>query len=134
MKAGTLINMDEARKSRTVRVINTTRGTVVGDKITVADRPISRFIGLLGTSSLGPGSGLLIHPSQGVHTIGMTFPIDVIFLDRNWRVLEVRESLKPFRVTSLNWRAANVLELPVSSIKTSSTEVNDQISIQGSEE
>jgi uncharacterized membrane protein (UPF0127 family) len=64
----------------------------------------------------------------------MAFPIDVIFLDRNWRVLEVRESLKPFRVTSLNWRASNVLELPVSSIKTSSTQVNDQMSIETPEE
>lgn len=122
--------MNQARKSRTVRVINTTRGTVVGDRIAIADNPISRFIGLLGTSSLDPGSGLLIHPSQGVHTIGMAFAIDVIFLDRNLRVLEVRESLKPFRVTSLNWRAENVLELPVSAIQASSTQVNDQISIE----
>ncbi|HLZ00355.1 MAG TPA: DUF192 domain-containing protein [Candidatus Angelobacter sp.] len=122
--------MNQAQKSRTVRVINTTRGTLVGDRIAIADSPISRFIGLLGTSSLDPGSGLLIHPSQGIHTIGMAFAIDVIFLDRNLRVLEVRESLKPFRVTSLNWRAENVLELPVSAIQASSTRVNDQISIE----
>ncbi|MGZ4874303.1 MAG: DUF192 domain-containing protein [Candidatus Angelobacter sp.] len=114
---------------RTIRVLNSTRGTVLGDRIGVADRALSRFIGLLGTLSLSPGGGLLIYPSQGVHTIGMAFPIDVIFLDRNYRVVQLRECLKPFRMTALNWHAASVLELPVSSIQNSLTRIHDQLVI-----
>jgi uncharacterized protein len=115
---------------RTVRVRNSTRGTVLGEQIAIADSMISRFVGLLGTRSLAQGSGLLIYPSQGVHTLGMAFPIDVIFLDRDYRVLEFRECLKPFRMTSVNWHAASVLELPVSSIKDSLTQVGDQFEIE----
>lgn len=116
--------------SRTVCVQNSTRGTLLGERITVADSVLSRCIGLLGASSLPAGAGLLIHPSQGVHTIGMAFAIDVIFLDRNFRVLQVRRSLKPFRMTGLNFRAASVLELPVGSIQNSATEVGDQLVIE----
>lgn len=116
--------------SRMVCIVNSTRGTVVGDRVTIADTLVSRIVGLLGASSLSRGRGLLIHPSQGVHTLGMKFPIDVIFLDRKMRVLDVRRSLKPFRMTGLNFRAASVLELPVDAIEKSLTEVDDQLMIE----
>jgi uncharacterized membrane protein (UPF0127 family) len=132
LRAGIAIDMAGQGKTRTIRVLNSTRGTVLGERIGVADGALSRFIGLLGKSSLSPGSGLLIYPSQGVHTIGMTFPIDVIFLDRDYRVLTIRESLKPFRMTNLNWRAVSVLELPALSIQSSLTQTNDQLVIEPS--
>lgn len=102
----------------------------MGDRVRVADDFISRFVGLLGTSSLPPGAGLLIYPSQGVHTLGMKFAIDVIFLDRGYRVLALRHSLKPFRMTALNFRAASVLELPSGVIEKTLTGVGDQLEIE----
>lgn len=116
--------------SRTVCVRNSTRGTVVGEKIAVADTFLSRLVGLLRVSSLDPGEGLLIHPSQGVHTLGMKFPIDVIFLDRKLRVLEMRRALKPFRMTTLNFSTSSILELPVNAIEESLTEVDDQLALE----
>ncbi|MBZ5521806.1 MAG: DUF192 domain-containing protein [Acidobacteriia bacterium] len=113
-----------------MRALNVTRGTVVGEQICVADGLLSRMIGLLGKSSLAPGAGLLIRPSQGVHTIGMMFTIDLLFLDRNFRVTELRQSLRPFRMTGLNWRAQSVLELPVNSIELSRTAIGDQLVIE----
>jgi uncharacterized membrane protein (UPF0127 family) len=119
-----------AAPARKICVRNSTRGTVVGDHVTVADTLVSRVVGLLGKSSLPQGAGLLIYPSQGVHTLGMKFAIDVVFLDRKLRVLDVRRSLKPFRMTSLNFSAASVLELPANAIEVSLTEIDDQLAIE----
>jgi uncharacterized membrane protein (UPF0127 family) len=72
-------------------------GGVVCDECTVADRPWSRLRGLLGRSSLPAGEGLLLRPCGSVHTLFMRFPIDVVFCDRELRVLSVAESVRPWR-------------------------------------
>jgi uncharacterized membrane protein (UPF0127 family)/Flp pilus assembly protein protease CpaA len=77
----------------------------------VADTPIARLRGLLGRDGLAKGHGLLIRPTWSVHTAFMRFPIDVVFLDRNMRVLEVTENLAPWRAASRRGARA-VLELP----------------------
>jgi uncharacterized protein len=113
-----------------VRVFNATRGTRVGDSIEVADTSLRRFIGLLGKRALIPGQGLLILPSNGVHTLGMRFSIDVVFLDDARRVLKLRENLRPFRATNLDWRAESVLELPLNTIRATRMEIGDQLVIE----
>jgi uncharacterized protein len=112
-----------------LRITNATRGTVLGNRIRVADGVISRFVGLLGTSKLADGNGLLIHPSQGVHTLGMLYSIDILFLDRRNRVVGLRHSLKPFRMTSINWSARSVLELPAGAIIATQTEIDDELEL-----
>jgi len=118
------------RRCRHVEVANVTRGTVLGSEIRVADSSWSRLIGLLGSSGLRAGSGLLIAPSSGVHTFGMRFPIDVVALDRQMRVRGVWENLGPFRVAALGLQIRKVLELPVGAIRESHTQVNDQLVLQ----
>ena len=114
---------------RSVRVLNTTKGTVLGERIEVAESSVSRMVGLLGKSSLAPATGLLIMPSQAVHSIGMRFPIDVLFMDRNWRVVHVQPSMVPYRLSGLHWRARCVLELPVGAIAQSRTSIGDELRI-----
>jgi uncharacterized membrane protein (UPF0127 family) len=114
----------------TVRVDNTTKCSCLGEQIGVADSSLRRLVGLLGKSSLAPGRGLFIVPSQAIHTFGMAFPIDVIFVDKKRRVLGVREAVVPFRITRVFWKAFGVLELPVGTIKASCTEVGDQLKVQ----
>ncbi len=111
------------------RVCNQTRETSLGDRIRLADTSLSRFVGLIGARTLPPGGGLWIVPSNGVHTFGMLFPIDVVFLDADHRVVGLRENLRPFWLTGLNWRARSVLELPPATIHTSRTEIGDHLSI-----
>jgi uncharacterized membrane protein (UPF0127 family) len=94
---------------------------------------LSRLIGLLGRRSLAPDSGLWIVPSSGVHTLGMLFTIDVVFLDKNLKVVGLRELLRPFSITSLNLQAESVLELPAHSIFKSRTEVGDQLVVSSHE-
>ena len=83
------------------------------------------MVGLLGERGLLPGEGLLIVPSQGVHTWGMQFAIDIAVLDGDWKVIAMRRDLRPFRMTRMFWKAAAVLELPSGILNLTSTVVGD---------
>jgi uncharacterized membrane protein (UPF0127 family) len=83
------------------------------------------MVGLLGTTSLEPESGLLIFPTQAVHTFGMKYPIDILFLDRNKKVVGLRPEVPPYRLTPIFWRAECVLELPPGTAKRTNTVVGD---------
>ena len=106
---------------------NLSRGTLLGDSIRVAESGLSRIVGLLGERELAPGDGLFIIPSQGVHTLGMLFPIDVVVLDNDWKVLEVRKRMRPFLITRIYFRAAAVLELPPGTVEHSGTRIGDRL-------
>ena len=112
---------------KTVRALNSTRGTLVGASIRIADTGLTRIVGLLGERELLPGDGLLILPSQGVHTVGMRFAIDVVFLDDDWNVIAIKRDMRPFRMTRVFWKAAAVLELRSGSLDSSSTSVGDTL-------
>jgi len=116
--------------SETVSVLNTTRNTVLGERIGVAETSLTRVVGLLGKRGLEPGTGLLIIPSQAIHTVAMKFPIDVLFVDKKWRVVHVRPAMPPYRLTGIHWKARCVIELPSGRIAQTSTEVGDQLSVE----
>jgi uncharacterized membrane protein (UPF0127 family) len=86
-------------------------GRVVCPALSVADTAPSRMKGLLGRRSLDAGEGLLLRPAGSVHTAFMRFPIDVVFLDGDLEVLEVRDSVPPWRAVAKRGAKA-VLELP----------------------
>ena len=110
-------------------ISNPVRQSVLGDRIGVADTTLTRFVGLMGRGSLAPGHGLLIRPSNGVHTLWMRFSIDVLLLDREHRVLSAYGNLRPFRVTAINWKASSALELPTGTIAATNTQVGDQLQL-----
>jgi uncharacterized membrane protein (UPF0127 family) len=110
-------------------VYNTTKKSCLGEQIGMADSSLRRLVGLLGKRSLAQGCGLFIVPSQAIHTVGMAFPIDVIFVDKKYNVLGVREAVRPFRVTRIFWKSLGVLELPVGTIRDSHTQVGDQLKV-----
>lgn len=120
-------------QKKTLRAVNTTRGTLLGDRVRVADSGLTRIVGLLGERGLSSGDGLLIVPSQGVHTWGMQFPIDIAVLNDDWSVMAIRSAMQPFRVTRMFWRAAAVLELPAGILSVTSTSVGDQIEFKHDE-
>lgn len=111
------------------RVYNATKSSCLGEQIEVADTSLRRMVGLLGKRSLAKGCGLLILPSQAIHTIGMKFPIDVLFVDKKYNVVGVREAIPPYRLTRVFWKALGVLELPAGTIRDSRTEVGDQLKV-----
>ena len=122
-----------ARDDNTMFVFNKTKQTFLAYRARVADSVISRLVGLLGRRSLDGDGGLWIVPSSGIHTLGMLFTIDVVFLDRDLKVVDVSELVRPFSVTKLSWQAQSVLELPAHTIFRSQTEVGDQLVISSDE-
>jgi uncharacterized membrane protein (UPF0127 family) len=114
------------------KVTNTTRGTTVGDSIELADTSLKRMFGLLGKRGLDAGGGLWIKPSSGVHTVGMSFKIDVVGLDRNLKIVKMWRCLPPFRVTSVSLKLRSVLELPCGTITQSQLQVGDQLQVDAS--
>lgn len=79
--------------------------------VTIADTWRARLTGLLACDRLEPGAGLLLVPGGSVHTLGMRFPLDLLFLDREHRVLHVAAAVRPWRVAFAPSGTAAVLEL-----------------------
>jgi uncharacterized membrane protein (UPF0127 family) len=85
--------------------------------------------GLIGRSSLEPGEGLLLLGTKGIHTIGMRFAIDVLFLNDDGWVIHLIYALKPFRVSPFIKDSAMVLELPAGTLRETETQVGDWIEV-----
>jgi uncharacterized protein len=117
--------------SKRVYVYNKTRETFVATSATVADTYTSRLVGLLGRTRrwARPGQGLWIVPSYGVHTIGMLFSIDLVFLDRTGHVVHIEEHVRPFRISKVILKADSVLELPPHTVFRTRTHVGDLLEI-----
>lgn len=69
-----------------------------------ADRFLSRLRGLMGKPAMAPNEVLWISRCNSVHTCFMRFPIDVVFLDRQNRIMRVRTGLKPWRMAGCRGR------------------------------
>jgi uncharacterized membrane protein (UPF0127 family) len=89
--------------------------------------------GLLGQVRMRSDEAVWIVPSRGIHTIGLRFAIDVIYLDAQLRVVHLMENLGPLRIAPIRWQCASVLELPARSLYGSGTQVGDQLLICSSE-
>lgn len=76
----------------------------------LADRFLTRLKGLMFAASIGPDDGLWIVPCRGIHTFLMRFPIDVIFLDRNRRVVQLCGNVQPNRMGVMCLTAESVIE------------------------
>jgi len=110
-------------------VINRDRGTVLAEAADVADTSAKRRTGLLKHSGLEPGEGLWIAPCESVHSFGMKFSIDVVYLDKGKKVKKVRKEMVPRRLSAC-LTAYSVLELPVGVIEASRTEAGDQLEFE----
>lgn len=113
------------------QAFNQTRQTYVSTDLALANTHWTRFRGLLGLAAddFGNGSGLWIIPCRGVHTLGMGFSIDVVYLDRALKVVDVQSAVKPWRFTPIRLGATSVLELPCHTAAATKTEVGDTIVI-----
>ena len=110
-------------------LVNVTRKTILSDRCHFANTVLKRMVGLLNRRKFVNGEGLLLDRCYGVHTFGMRFPIDVLFLDKDLRVIRAVKALPPYR-TSIVKKAVYVLELPVGALEASHTEDGDQIQIR----
>lgn len=112
-----------------LRIRNSTRGTTLADRAGIADTSPKRQTGLLKHTQLDMGDGLWIVPCEAVHTIGMKFPIDVLFLDKKRRVLKIRHAMPRWRFAGSLF-AHSVLELPSGAAAATETAAGDQLEFE----
>jgi uncharacterized protein len=118
----------------TLCVYNQTRECFLGLRVAAADTSFTRLKGLIGRLHLRSDEGIWVVPSNGVHTLGVLFRLDLIYLDESQEVIEVIEYFPRFRIAPLRIRAASVLELPQHTIYSSQTQKGDRLLICTPEE
>jgi uncharacterized protein len=109
--------------------VRTADGTVVCERCEIPESSFGRARGLLGRERLAPGEGMLIDRAGSVHMFFMRFPIDVVFLDRDWRVVGIRHRLRPWRLAGAK-RAVAALELPAGAAAEAGLEEGDVLSLE----
>ena len=85
--------------------------------------------GLLGRKALLPGQAIILDPCNSVHTFFMRFPIDVLFLDKDYKVIRAIPKLVPNRITSIYWYSRCVVELPSGKLTSADTQATDQLKL-----
>ena len=112
-----------------LRIVNRTRDTVLAERAEEAATTWGRMRGLLGRKSFPNGEALIIRPCQGVHTVGMAFPIDVLHVRRDGTVRKVLASLRPNRFGPVDFGTSYVVELPAGKASLASTQPGDRLEI-----
>jgi uncharacterized membrane protein (UPF0127 family) len=110
--------------------INVTRGVRLTECGRVADNMYRRVVGLLRDKALKHGDGLWIKPCNSIHSIGMQFTFDAIFLDKDLRVVHLMHEMKPWRISKMVLSAESVLEVPAGLVCQTATEVGDQFEMR----
>lgn len=109
-----------------ILVRNQTRDTLLASAAEMADTSAKRRTGLLKHTRFEPGEGLWIVPCEAVHSFGMKFAIDVLFLDRSKKIRKARSNMAPRRM-AICLPAHSVLELPAGTIASTLTQSGDQL-------
>ena len=114
-----------------MRAVNYARNQVhvLIEQGTIATDRWSRLRGLLGYSALPSGGGLWLPGTRCIHSFGMRFPIDVLFLDAAVCVIHSIHALQPWRVSPFIRNATSLLELPAGMLRQTGTELVDPILI-----
>ncbi len=110
-----------------VRVENVTRGTVVAEQCRVASSVRERIFGLHLLPRLQPGEGLLLPGATTIDTTFMRYPIDLVFLDRSWRVTRMVPNLPPWRMVVRTAGGRDCLELPAGAAASSGMQAGDEL-------
>jgi uncharacterized membrane protein (UPF0127 family) len=106
-------------------VYNLTRGKSLAERADRAETFFARLKGLLGRRPLADGEGLWISPCRSVHSIGMRYPLDVLFLDGQGKVIGAIPDFPPMRLTRIFPEAKGALELPRGALLRTDTACGD---------
>src|SRR4051812_19940555 len=131
MRRVRLISSTTLEPDMALRLINASTGETVASDVELALDRSTRRRGLLGRDRLAPMSAMLFSPCWMIHTAFMQFPIDVLFLDRDGRVLHVARELGPWRA-AMSARARTVIELPARAAAQCGVNVGDRVTFADS--
>ena len=107
---------------------NVSNAQVVAAYVELAVTRAARRRGLLGRDSLEPGHAMLIAPCSSIHTWFMRFPIDVIFVARDGRVVKTRAAMPPWRLAAAP-RSYAVVELASGAIAKANVTIGDRLEL-----
>jgi len=110
-------------------IVNQRTGRVIASAVELALTSETRRKGLLGRDSLDPSVAMIIAPCSAVHTFFMRFPIDVVFIDRQGRVLKISPDVQPWRMSAA-FKAHAVVELNGGSARRGDVQIGDQLALQ----
>ncbi len=108
---------------------NISKNIILADSLSVADNFIGRFIGLMFTKELPVGKGLYIIPCNSIHMCFMSYPLDIIFINKSMEIVSIVEGIKPWKVSKIVLKANSVLELPTGTIAKTASTIGDKIII-----
>ena len=108
---------------------NVRSGLVVASLVETALTSEDRRRGLLGRQGLAPGHALVIAPTNLVHTFAMKFPIDIVFVRRDGRVLNVRPAVPQRRIAGA-WGGFAVIEMAAGAVAPSDTRPGDALVLE----
>jgi uncharacterized membrane protein (UPF0127 family) len=113
-----------------MQISNKSKNTILAKDAIVADTLFKRIKGLLGKRTFQQGQALIIEPCSSIHTFFMRFSIDVLFVDKNNRVIKAISAFPPFRFSNIYFSSAFVIELPSGTINSTSTSEGDPLLIE----
>jgi uncharacterized membrane protein (UPF0127 family) len=109
-----------------MRLVNARTEQPVASTIELATTRATRRRGLLGRDGLPPGAALVLTPCNAIHTIGMRFPIDVVFVDSRGRVRKVVHNLRAWRMAMSPLSRATI-EFAAGGLDAGSVKVGDRL-------
>jgi len=89
-----------------------------------------RFCGLMLTPELRAGHGILLKPCNSVHMFFMRYALDIIFLDKDMRILRICHNLKPWHISPIVWKADSVLECPAGLAEQHGLDIGDELELR----
>jgi len=111
-------------------ISNLTRQTTLARRVVIAEDSSARMKGLLGRLNLEPDEALVITHCQSIHMFFMKFAIDVIFCDKDNKVIGLCANIKPWQLSPIFFKASLAIELPTGTIALTKTQLQDQITIR----
>jgi len=111
-------------------IYNHTKRNIVCQEVETAFTFVARFKGLMFREQINATKGLLLAPCDSVHMFFMRFPIDVVFIDKHYKVVGIELGLKPWRMSRRYKTARFALELPAGRAKDSGVVVGDVLELK----
>ena len=115
-------------------LVNKTQKTEFDLKISTARSRKARMLGLLGTDELDGNTALHISPCSSVHTLGMRYSIDLIFLDKQNRIVHISEDIKPNKFASAGKDVHSIIECAAGTAVKLDIAVGDELQIESDNE
>ena len=117
--------------AKTIRLLNTTQKTKLVSGLKVCRSTASQALGLMFSKPIKDEGLLMVFGSEQIvslHMLFVFFPIDVLFVDRSKRVVEIVEGAKPFvSYITPSAKALYVIELPADTVRKSRTKLGDRL-------